>query len=250
VTSERLRDLLIRRASNLVEWFSGTLKDREKRKQGEIQAAKLACVRYLGGDDSSCDDDDLVALWEAIESEMPNWIGNPDLLHDDLGLLGSPRWDAQEFVLVPGLMLAEKAVECLGSQSHKKHLFAASILVDATEAHDYWALCRGVDRCRNPDRRLEQMFRTIEDAAYSQWFRAKQRKQGREGARKRHQPMAELQAWTINEYGKGHWRSANKAAHELAASVIERGRAIGAYLSEENAQRTIAEWIRKSPSSG
>jgi hypothetical protein len=69
---------------------------------------------------------------------------------------------------------------------------------------------------------------------------------GKSGAQKRHAPMAELRAWTIEQYRAGKWPSANKAAHDLKDSVIARGRAVGANLTEENAQRTIAEWIRKS----
>lgn len=69
---------------------------------------------------------------------------------------------------------------------------------------------------------------------------------GRDGAQKRHAPMAELRAWTIEQYRAGTWPSANKAAHDLKGSVIAHGRTIGATLTEENAQRTIAEWIRKS----
>lgn len=69
---------------------------------------------------------------------------------------------------------------------------------------------------------------------------------GKAGAEKRHAPNAELREWTINRYRGGVWRSANQAAHALKDSVMEHGRKIGAVLSEENAQRTIAEWIRKS----
>lgn len=69
---------------------------------------------------------------------------------------------------------------------------------------------------------------------------------GRIGAERRHGPMTELRSWTLAEYRKGTWRSANKAAHELKDQVMRHGRTIGAVLTEENAQRTIAEWIRKS----
>lgn len=69
---------------------------------------------------------------------------------------------------------------------------------------------------------------------------------GKDGAQKRHAPMATLRSWAIEEYKAGEWKSANQAAHALKDSVIRHGRTIGAHLSEENAQRTIAEWIRKS----
>lgn len=69
---------------------------------------------------------------------------------------------------------------------------------------------------------------------------------GKSGAQKRHAPMNELQKWAVEKYKAGEWKSANEAAHKLKDSVITHGRTINAHLSEENAQRTIAEWFRKS----
>lgn len=69
---------------------------------------------------------------------------------------------------------------------------------------------------------------------------------GAAGAKKRHAPQAELRKWAVSLYRQGKWPSANAAAFELAAQVIEHGKKIGAHLSQANAQRTIAEWIRKS----
>lgn len=69
---------------------------------------------------------------------------------------------------------------------------------------------------------------------------------GAAGAKKRHAPQAELRKWAIALYRQGKWSSANAAAFELAAKVIEHGKQIGAHLSQANAQRTIAEWFRKS----
>lgn len=69
---------------------------------------------------------------------------------------------------------------------------------------------------------------------------------GKAGAEKRHAPNMALREWTIEQYRGREWKSANEAAHALMASVMEHGRKIGAVLSEKNAQRTIAEWIRKS----
>jgi hypothetical protein len=71
---------------------------------------------------------------------------------------------------------------------------------------------------------------------------------GKAGAQKRHAPMAELRSWAIAKYQETSWRSANQAAHALKDAIIEHGRALNAHLSEENAQRTIAEWFRKCPS--
>lgn len=73
---------------------------------------------------------------------------------------------------------------------------------------------------------------------------------GKSGANKRHAAMKELRDWTIKQYQAGSWidnkKSANKAAHDLKETVLAHGRTIGAHLTEENAQRTISEWIRKS----
>lgn len=69
---------------------------------------------------------------------------------------------------------------------------------------------------------------------------------GKAGAIKRHAPMATLREWAVKKYQASEWASANQAAHDLKICVIEHGRTIGAHLSEENAQRTIAEWLRKS----
>ena len=69
---------------------------------------------------------------------------------------------------------------------------------------------------------------------------------GKNGANKKHSPIKELRRWTIELYKAGKWPSANQAAHMLKDKVIAHGKTIEAYLSPANAQRTIAEWIRKS----
>lgn len=68
---------------------------------------------------------------------------------------------------------------------------------------------------------------------------------GKTGAEKRWAPMRELEKWTVDLYKIGSWPSANKAAHDLREKVIAHGRTIGAVLSDENAQRTIAAWINE-----
>jgi hypothetical protein len=69
---------------------------------------------------------------------------------------------------------------------------------------------------------------------------------GKAGAQKRHAKTAELKAWAIEKYKEGTWKSANQAASELVSEVLIQSQKIGANLSKSNAQRTIAEWIRKS----
>lgn len=69
---------------------------------------------------------------------------------------------------------------------------------------------------------------------------------GKAGAQKRHEKMFELKDWTLQKYKARTWKSANQAASELVSDVLAHSQKIGANLSKSNAQRTIAEWIRKS----
>lgn len=69
---------------------------------------------------------------------------------------------------------------------------------------------------------------------------------GKAGAKKRHSKMAQLTEWTLEKYKAGTWKSANQAAYELTKQVLAHSKEIGANLTESNAQRTIADWIRKS----
>lgn len=69
---------------------------------------------------------------------------------------------------------------------------------------------------------------------------------GKAGAKVRNIPMNKLRDWTLDQYTKGSWSSANAAAHALRGAAIAHGKTINAHLTEQNAQRTIAEWIRDS----
>ena len=69
---------------------------------------------------------------------------------------------------------------------------------------------------------------------------------GKAGALARLEPMRKLREWALERYDQGQWKSANAAAHALKDEIIKHGRTIGAILTEGNAQRTIAEWFRKS----
>lgn len=69
---------------------------------------------------------------------------------------------------------------------------------------------------------------------------------GKAGAAKRHAAMKALREWAVKQYREGAWSSANQAAFELKNRVVEHGRTIHAHLTEQNAQRTIADWFRKS----
>ena len=66
---------------------------------------------------------------------------------------------------------------------------------------------------------------------------------GKIGGIKRHAANVKLREWTIEQYRAGTWKSANKAAYDLKEKVMAHGRTIGAHLTEENAQDTIAKWI-------
>lgn len=69
---------------------------------------------------------------------------------------------------------------------------------------------------------------------------------GKEGAKKRHAQMNALRIWAVDLYRSSDWPSANKAAHDLQDQIMDYGRTINAILRPSNAQRTIAEWFRKS----
>ena len=70
---------------------------------------------------------------------------------------------------------------------------------------------------------------------------------GRTGAMKRHAKLTQLRQWTVDRYRAGSaWSSANQAAHALLPAVLDQARIIGASITAQNAQRTIAEWLRKS----
>jgi hypothetical protein len=69
---------------------------------------------------------------------------------------------------------------------------------------------------------------------------------GKKGIEIRHAPMRQLRAWAIEKYLAGNWTSANEAACALTNEILDHGRTINAALKPSNAQRTIAEWFRKS----
>lgn len=76
--------------------------------------------------------------------------------------------------------------------------------------------------------------------------KAERASNGKAGAQKRYVKMVELKDWALQKYKEGSWRSANQAACELMPDVLAQSQKIGANLMKSNAQRTIAEWIRKS----
>lgn len=82
--------------------------------------------------------------------------------------------------------------------------------------------------------------------AYNDKKRTQAKTAGKNGASKRHQPMDELKRYAVGLYKQKKWNSANEAAFELQQQIINHGKTINANLKPSNAQRTIAEWFRKS----
>lgn len=178
MTADELRDLLIQRAKGLDGWFKEALITRELRENREITEAGLACIEWLCGGEESFHDDDLLLLRLALEDK-----DRP--LQDTLGLLGSPRWEGPEVALVVGLILAETAA-FFASESHKRQLLAALMLIDAAVVMQYWTGPRGIGGCRNPDARVGQIEAKIQDLKICMWFREKQRERGKSSAEALH----------------------------------------------------------------
>lgn len=177
---------LTSRARELAVWFLATLEIREQRDRTNIEAAKRSCLKCLLGEASPTNERDLLCLLLMFEDGQAQWTDDPGSTQKDFGLLGNPRWEVQELALALGLILAEKAAECFKSQSHTRHLFAASLLADAIEARDYWIVCRGIDRCRSPDARVVRANKAIQAAENRLWFSARQSERGRTGANAQH----------------------------------------------------------------
>lgn len=178
----------------------------------------------------------------------PEWLASDDSSYlDDEGQLIArdvqPVYSGAEQVAAYGLWLVSVLIDSLGTPSegaeNEQGWSRETVLGHRAECllFAYQALCYA--------QRMEAGTPLTEDdqRAASQINFAKL---GAKGAAKRHAPYAKLRAWTVEKYRAGKWPSANKAAHDLKDSVIAHGRTIGANLTEENAQRTIAEWIRKS----
>jgi len=61
---------------------------------------------------------------------------------------------------------------------------------------------------------------------------------GKSGARKRYAQMRELEAWTLSEYRRGNWKSANQAAHALNHQIVAGTLAVRPALAEPR-DRTV-----------
>lgn len=189
-------------------------------------------------------------LWVTKDGGLdPEWLAseNGSYLDDDGEVIPStltPSYSAVEQLAAYGLwLISENEMDCCG-------------LVSEQGANE-----NGFNRDEVIEHRAACMLLAYQALSYAQRImlgtklspeeneKAEQfnfSKMGKAGAAKRHAPMAALRSWAIEKYRAGKWPSANQAANDLQGCVIDHGRTIGANLSKANAQRTIAEWFRKS----
>ena len=181
----------------------------------------------------------------------PEWLANEDgsYLDDDGEVIPQsvkPSYSAVEQLAAYGLWLISdlSAVglddDCFDEQGYDKDGQTRDFLIETHASRILFAY-QSLSYCQ---RILSGTRPTAEDESRAKKFDFSAL--GKAGAQKRHAPMVELRSWALRKYSMGHWNSANQAAHELKDSVINHGRTINAHLSEENAQRTIAEWFRRS----
>jgi len=200
---------------------------------------------------------DALFAWAIKDGGLdPEWLASEDgtYLDDDGEVIPSsvkPNYSAVEQLAAYGLWLLEGQMEILGPTPDK--------LTDIGPFPE--SNCQGWKRDVVIEHRAACMLLAYQSLAYCQRILSgtqltdeeKERAEkinfsamGKAGAKKRHAPTAALRLWAIERYQPDEWQSANQAAHSLKKSIIEHGRTINAHLSEENAQRTIADWFRKS----
>lgn len=182
----------------------------------------------------------------------PEWLASDDDSYlDDEGQLIArdvqPVYSGAEQVAAYGLWLASVLIDSLGKPSEcaeneqgwsREAVLGhrAECLLFAYQALVYAQRMAAGGQLTEAEQRAANRFNFAQLGAI--------------GAAKRHMPMKKLRDWTVEQYRAGKWPSANKAAHDLKDSVMAYGRKVGANLTAENAQRTIAQWIRESPSRG
>lgn len=200
---------------------------------------------------------DALFLWATKDGGLdPEWLASEDgsYLDDDGEVIPpsvKPSYSAVEQLAAYGLWLLDEQMESLGPITEN------DADIGPLPEHN----CYGWKRDEVIEHRAACMLLAYQSLSYCQrilsgtLLTAEEKTQaekfsfsamGKAGAQKRHAPMAVLRSWAVERYQAGEWQSANQAAHTLKESVIKHGRTINAHLSEENAQRTIAEWFRKS----
>lgn len=189
MTHDELRKSLHRRAQDLAEWFEGTLEIHESRTDAEVEAVSRAIIRVWGQPEPEEEIDNCeryLHFWTASEHDFMPWIGNTSKMNSEMGFNCTPPLEVAEYGLVVGLILARSAVKYFQSKSNKRHLVAAHLLSDATEARDYWIVTRGISRCRNPDMRSVEVENKMQQWESKNLFRESQSRNGLNAANIRH----------------------------------------------------------------
>lgn len=202
--------------------------------------------------------------WSGQYEWPPEYIGGGDLAEarfqkelmknfEAIGNSVGEAWAAQPFRLESATMTESFDAVREGRQEQE-------VLVKAHCAYSVKCLDDGISGIfeKNPIKaasgfsfsiralELAHEYRDLWDTVQLEKERLDRSRTGKAGALKRHAPMVKLQAWAVEKYLAKEWSSANKAAHDLKSQVMEYGRTIEAVLTEENAQRTIADWFRKA----
>lgn len=193
---------------------------------------------------------DALFTW-AVESGGldPEWLAseNGNYLDDNGSEILSnvkPALTSVEQLAAYGVWLLDEMLNSYGPISEDEANFYGWSREDITE---HQASCilfayQALSYCHRI--RVSGSFLTPDEVSRAATFNFS--KMGKEGAKKRHASMNLLRTWAVQKYRERDWKSANQAAHALKDEVIQHGRTINAHLSEENAQRTLAEWFRKS----
>ncbi|MGC2456704.1 MAG: hypothetical protein WA435_01755 [Gallionellaceae bacterium] len=196
---------------------------------------------------------------EAIKKQVGELEKRLWIIAEKLGLKRSPETAERVKQIIDGALVRhpefkrsimtddriEKGIQVRLSASENERLFAWAFVMacfanDHAEKDGSWGvLCEGYYYAGI-------LAESVGERPNEEFLRNLFSKQGKNGALKRHEPMRLLKKWTLKRYQAGKWPSANAAAHALKDEVIAHGKAINAHLTETNAQRTIADWIRKS----
>lgn len=212
---------------------------------------------------------DTLYFWATTDGGFdPEWLASEDgsYLDDDGEVIPpsvKPSYSAVEQLAAYGLWMLDEMLECLGPIPKDD----ADIRSPDPERCKGFDGCNAFENCQGWKReeviehRAACLLLSYQSLSYCQRIlsgtkltaeeielamRLNYSEMGKAGALRSHAPMARLRSWAIERYQAGKWKSANQAAHSLRDSIIEHGRTINANLTEQNAQRTIAEWFRKS----
>lgn len=190
-------------------------------------------------------------VWATTDGGLdPEWLSTEDGIYlDDDGepipKTLTPTYSAVEQLAVYGLWFLEEEMHSVGplpEEGHNDHGFKRDEVIEHQASRLLFAY-QALSYCNRITAGT-----TLTDDQSKQADKFNFSEMGKIGAQKRHAPMANLRDWALQRYKAGNhqWKSANEAAHALRDEVVAHGRTINAHLSEQNAQRTIAEWFRKS----